>query len=453
MTAGKTDEGLQRVIGIPGLTMSTINGSIGSRIFIMPAIVGLQLGAAGIFCYVFCALMLASIMLCYIEAGSRITRSGGSYAYVEAAFGPFAGYLVNWLYFFGWAGLSSAAVLHIFADSLSLLFPVFSAGLARGILFFVVLTIITLINIYGTSLGVLFLKVVTVFKILPLIALIIFGIKYIDPQHLRIETLPSIRTFGDTALILFFAFAGFETSLNVSGEIKNPRRTIPISLITAGIFTLAVYILLQIVTQGILGDSLAGFKEAPLAAVAKRISGDAGGVILILAATLSCFGLVCNDIFATPRLLFAGAKDGMFPKQFSKVHRKFATPWLAIMVYACMIFIFCVAGGFKQLAVLASGAVLLIYLSVALSVLKLRTNVQPGEKPIRIPFGPLIPLISIAAIIWLLTSLSKSEVLSTIGFIVLISIFYLVTSYFKRKSKPEGGGPDEIRTQTLHRTE
>lgn len=436
MMSEKTDEGLQRVIGIPGLTMSTINGSIGSGIFIMPAIVGMQLGAAGIFCYVFCALMLASIMLCYIEAGSRITRSGGSYAYAEAAFGPFAGYLINWLYFFGWAGLSSAAVLHILADSLSLLLPIFSDGLARGILFFVILTTITLINIYGTSIGVLFLKIVTVFKILPLIALIIFGIKYIDLQNLRLETLPSIRTFGDTALILFFAFAGFETSLNVSGEIKNPRRTIPVSLISAGVFTLAVYILLQIVTQGILGDSIAGYKEAPLAEVARRIAGDTGGVILILAATLSCFGLVCNDVFATPRLLFAGAIDGMFPKQFSKVHSKFATPWFAVVIYASMIFIFSIAGGFKQLAVLASGAVLLIYLTVALSVLKLRMNVRRGEGTFRIPFGPVVPLISIAAIIWLLTSLTKIEVLSTIGFIALISLFYLLTTAFNRKSKP-----------------
>ncbi|WP_336517132.1 APC family permease [Pollutibacter soli] len=435
MISEKTEEGLQRVIGIPGLTMSTINGSIGSGIFILPAIVGLQLGAAGIFCYVFCALMLASIMLCYIEAGSTITRSGGSYAYAEAAFGPFAGYLVNWLYFFGWAGLSSAAVLHILADSLSLLFPIFSEGFARSVLFFVILTVITLINIYGTSIGVLFLKVVTVFKILPLLALIVFGIQYIDLQHLRIGTMPSIQMFGDTALILFFAFAGFETSLNVSGEIKNPQRTIPVSLITAGTFTLAVYILLQVVTQGILGDSLSDFKEAPLAEVAKRISGNTGGVILILAATLSCFGLVCNDIFASPRLLFAGSIDGMFPKQFGKVHKKFATPWFAVLIYASMIFIFCVAGGFRQLAVLASGAVLLIYLAVALSVLKLRMKTQPGEKIFRIPFGPLVPLISIAAIIWLLTSLSRTEVLSTIGFIGLISVFYLFTSSYKRRTK------------------
>src|SRR6187549_902035 len=77
----KTDEGLKRVVGLPAFSMSIVNNSIGSGMFVLPAIVGIQLGAFGIFCYLFCGLMLAAIMLCYAEAGSRITTSGGSYAY------------------------------------------------------------------------------------------------------------------------------------------------------------------------------------------------------------------------------------------------------------------------------------------------------------------------------------------------------------------------------------
>ncbi len=91
MTPVKTDEGLKRVVGVTGLTLSIINGVIGAGIFVLPAIVGIEMGAFGVFGYIFCSIMLAAIMLCYAEIGSRVTTSGGSYAYVEAAFGDFPG--------------------------------------------------------------------------------------------------------------------------------------------------------------------------------------------------------------------------------------------------------------------------------------------------------------------------------------------------------------------------
>src|SRR4051812_33329374 len=99
-------EELKRVVGIPGLALTVINFSIGAGIFALPAIIGLQLGAASFIGYLLCALMFTTIILCYVEIGSRIKTTGGSYAYVEAAFGPFAGFIVNWLFFFGWGILS-----------------------------------------------------------------------------------------------------------------------------------------------------------------------------------------------------------------------------------------------------------------------------------------------------------------------------------------------------------
>src|SRR6187431_3221957 len=102
MSIKREDEGLKRVVGPSALAMSIVNGTIGAGIFALPAIVGVQLGAFSIFSYLFCGVMLAAIMLCYAEIGSRLTTSGGSYAYVEQVLGPFAGFIVNWLYFFGW---------------------------------------------------------------------------------------------------------------------------------------------------------------------------------------------------------------------------------------------------------------------------------------------------------------------------------------------------------------
>lgn len=433
MTNANSDEGLKRVIGIPGLALAIINGVIGAGIFALPAIVGTALGAFAVFGYIFCGIMLAAIMLCYAEIGSRVTCSGGSYAYVEAAFGDFTGYVINWLYFFGWGLLGSAALMNIIADSLAILFPIFSNPLIRGIFFFVLLGLMVLINVRGAKQGIGMVKLITIIKLLPLLAIIIFGFSKVQASNLHWEHLPSIKTFGDTALILFFAFAGFETSLCVGGEFKNPKRTVPMGILLGGILVLIVYMLLQTVTQGVIGAEMASFKDAPLAAVAEKIVGPIGATILLFTAAISCFGSVFADVMATPRSLFASAKNGLFPKFLGKVHPTYATPHLAVITYASLIFIFSISGGFKQLAIMASAVILIIYLTVILATVKLRSKPQhPSEKTFRAPGGLVTPIIGIAAIIWLLSSLKKWEMLSTIIFIAVVCVFYFVTKKLKR---------------------
>ena len=434
MAHEKTNEGLKRVVGVPGLALAIVNGIIGAGIFALPAIVSIALGAFGVIGYIFCSIMLAAIMLCYAEIGSRITTSGGSYAYVEAAFGAFPGYIINWLYFFGWSILGSAALLNIIADSLAVLFPVFANPLIRAVFFFALIGFMALVNVRGAKQGIGFIKVITIIKLFPLLCIIIFGFSKVKATNLHWEHIPSPKTFGDTALILFFAFAGFETSLGVSGEFKNPKRTVPMGIFLGGITVLIVYMLLQTVTQGVLGADMATFKNAPLAAVAEKIVGPIGATILLITAAISCFGSVSADIMATPRSLFAGANDGLFPKFLGKVHPRFATPHLAVTTYGLLIFIFSVSGGFKQLAILASAAILLVYLAIILATVKLRSKKQEAaEKTFKAPGGLIAPFIGIASIIWLLTSLSKWEILSVIIFIALVCVIYFITKKFKKE--------------------
>ena len=434
MTPVKTGEGLKRVVGVTGLTLSIINGVIGAGIFVLPAIVGIEMGAFGVFGYIFCSIMLAAIMLCYAEIGSRVTTSGGSYAYVEAAFGDFPSYVVNWLYFFGWSILGSAALMNVIADSLAVIFPVFANPLMRALFFFILTGFMILVNVRGAKQSIGFVKLITVIKLLPLIGIIIFGFTYVKTENLHWQHIPSLKTFGDTTLILFYAFAGFETSLGVSGEFKNPGRTVPMGIFLGGITILLVYILLQTVTQGVLGAEMVSFKDAPLAAVAEKIVGPMGATVLLMTAAISCFGCVSADIMATPRSLFAGANDGMFPKFLGKVHRKFATPHFAVTTYGSLIFIFSISGGFKQLAILASAAILLVYLGVTLATVKMRTTKQDAAgKSFRAPGGLIVPLIGIAAIIWLLTSLSKWEILSVIIFIAAVCFIYFISGKFRRR--------------------
>ena len=444
----KTEEGLKRVIGVSGLSLNIINGTIGAGIFALPAIVSMALGGFAIFGYLFCGIMMAAIMFCYAEIGSHVTSSGGSYAYVEAAFGSFAGFVINWLFFFGFGILGDAAIINIVADSLAVIFPVFKSLWVRGLLFFILIGFMVLVNVRGAKQGVGFVKFITIVKLLPLIAIIIFGFSDIKTANLHWGNLPSFNTFGNTILVLFFAFLGFESALNVSGEIKNPKRTIPLSILIGGLLVLIVYLLLQTVTQGILGANMEAVKNAPLAAVAEKIIGPVGGIILLIAAAISCFGNVSGDLLLMPRLLFAGANDGIFPKFLGKVHPRFATPYWAIITYGVLIFIFSISGGFKQLAILASAAILIIYLAVILATIKLRKKKPAGaEKGFRMPGGLTIPFIAIVAIVWLLTSLTKWEIGSTMIFIVVICVIYLVMEkYKKRKTILPEISKDEVNT-------
>lgn len=439
MDAKSTGEGLKRIIGISGLATTVVNNTIGAGIYALPAIVSIQMGAAGILGYLACAIVLITIMLCYVEIGSKIIISGGSYVYVERAFGPFAGFIVNWLFFFGWGVLGSAAVINIVADSLAVLFPVFTDPVVRALLYFVFLGIIVWVNVRGAKESMKFLGYITVIKLLPLLGLIVFGFSYVKMSNLRWEHWPPINTLGETVLVLFFAFAGFETSLNVGGEIKNPKRTIPLGILLGVVIVFVFYLLLQTVTQGVLGVGIVNFKGAPLAAVAKNIVGPAGAGILLAAAAVSCMGNLSGDLLATPRLLFAGAVDGLFPRMLAKVHPKFATPYVAVITYASMIFLFAVSGGFKQLAVLASGTLLLIYLAVVLATIKLRTKKQQAdEKTFKVPGGLIIPIMAIAAVVWLLANLSAREAISISIFVAIICVIYFLMKLFQAKNAGAG---------------
>jgi amino acid transporter len=439
MEITKKDEGLKRVIGVSGLALSIVGFTIGAGIFALPGIVGVQLGAFAIFGYIFCGIMLAAIMLCYAEIGSRITTTGGSYAYVEAAFGNFAGFVISWVLFFGWNVLADAALLNIVTDSLAVIFPLFSDPWIRGIFFFIMLGFMVLVNIRGAKQGVAVVKLVSIIKLLPLFGIIIFGFGHIKLNNLHWEHLPSINSFGSSVLILFFAFAGFESALGTSGEIKNPKRTVPLGIMLGGLLVLVVYILLQTVTQGVLGTQLAAVKDAPLAAVAEKIIGPVGATLLLLTAAISCFGTVSADVLNAPRVLFAGAQDGIFPKFLGIVHPKYTTPHWAIICFGALTFILAISGGFKQLAILASAAILLVYLAVILATIKLRKQPQGStEKTFKAPGGLIFPVIGIAAIVWLLTSLSKLEILSTIIFIAVICIIHFVMKKIQNNKMGNG---------------
>jgi len=429
-----TEEGLKREIGLWGLTSNIINVVIGSGIFVLPAVVSQGLGASGILAYLFCGFLITIIMLCFAEVGSKVTMTGGAYAYIEAAFGKYFGFLTTNLFIFGASLMATAAVANALADTLSYLIPIFGDKLFRAVFFIIMFSGLTIVNVMGVKQGITLVKLTTIAKLTPLLLLIIWGSTQVSVQNLKWDRAPSINDFGSVSLILFFAFQGAENSLSVSGEVQNPRKTIPKGILLSLLVIILLYIAVQVVSQGILGDSFPNYKAAPLAEVAKRIMGPFGVTLMIIGASISMFGYLSGDILNMPRVLFRSAKDGVIPiKLLALIHPKFATPYVSVISFTALGCFLAITGEFKQLAILSSSSVLLIYLGVALAVIKLRIKNKADSSSFQIYGGYTVPILAVVTIIWFLSNLTKSEMIGVIITLVVLSLLFYLLKYLQNR--------------------
>ena len=356
--AGHTpDEGLIREIGVRTLSLSIVNLVVGAGIFVLPGVVAAQLGSAAIVAYLVCSLAVGLVFLCFAEIGSRITRSGGAYAYIEEAFGPFAGFIASMLLWFGWSALSDAAITVAMVGALALAFPILAEPVPRSIFIITLLSFLAAVNVIGVKAGVRLFVFNTMAKLIPLVLLLAFGIFAIKFENLAIMEWPPIATVGGGAIILFFAFAGAESGLSASGEIKNPSKTVPLGLLLGLTGIIALYVGLQTVSQGVLGAELANNMDAPLAAVATEVFGEWGAKMLLVGGVISIYATVSGDMLSAPRVVFASARDNNLPKFLATVHPKYKTPYVSIIFFAAVVCVFALSGTFKPLAVLASGSI------------------------------------------------------------------------------------------------
>ena len=335
--ASARHEGLVRVIGPGALGLSVVNMVVGAGIFVLPGRIAAELGPAAIVAYVICSVAVALVFLCFAEVGSRITRSGGAYAYIEEAFGPFAGFIASVLFWFGYSALSDAAITVAMVEVMAIAFPVLGASIPRGVFIIALFTFMTVVNIRGVTSGVRLYVFNTLAKLIPLLLLLIAGLFVINLENLAIPEWPSARDIGAGAIMLFFAFSGAECALNASGEIRKPSRTVPLGLAMGIGGLLILYIGLQTVAQGVLGPELANQTEAPLAAAAVEVFGGWGGRMLLAGVVISIYGAVSGDMLGAPRVIFASALDDHLPRFLSKVHPKYKTPHVAVIFFAAVV--------------------------------------------------------------------------------------------------------------------
>lgn len=409
-----TAPGLVRGIGTIAFALTIINTIVGSGIFGLPAAAAAIMGPAAVLGYVGCSLLVGLVALCFAESGSRLPETGGTYAWARAAFGPAVGATVGYLMAFANFMGSNAAVGALLVASLRLALPQWPA--VPVVLVILLYLLIGITNIRGVSAGARVSAFSVVVKLVPLLVLVAVGLTAIIPTNLAWPDPPSVGTLGKGMVLLFFAFMGAEGPLSASGEVRNPSRTIPRALALAVLGTGTLYILVQLVAQGVLGDRLAQAADAPLAEAAAVVFGPAGRTFMLWAAVLSTAGYLTADILSGPRVLFALSQDGLLPSFLNRVHPAFHTPYVAILVYVPMCAMLALSGTFRQLAVFAAAGTLTIYLISALGVLRLRRlGVSQRENPFVVPGGPVIPVIAALIVVGLLSSLTGRELLATAG--------------------------------------
>jgi APA family basic amino acid/polyamine antiporter len=421
---GPTSPSLVRALGLRALTASVFNMIVGAGIFVLPAKVAALAGPSTPLVFAACGLATVLVLLCFAMAGSRVSSSGGPYAYIERAFGPATGFTTGFLF---WAQnvLSSAALAGAFVPALAPWIGMVQSPAIKNGLTGSVLAALALVNIRGTPQGARLIELSTILKFLPLAILVGVGVFRMNPENLASPQFRITPGFGAGALLLFFAFSGGEMALQPGAEIKNAERTVPRALLIAGMGVTFFYLAIQLVVQGLLGNDLARHSDTALADAAAVAMGGFGRTLMTTGLVIGIFGWLAGDMLGTPRTLYAFAADGFMPRAFAWVHPRFRTPAVAIAAHAVLVAVLASSARFERLANTSSVLLLTVYLLAALAAWRLdRLDIRTGDKPFRPPGVSLLPWCAAGAVIWFIAQSTAAEFLFAGGVLILAIILY-----------------------------
>lgn len=409
------DESLRRVIGAAGLSASIVNIVVGGSIFVLPAVLARELGTAAPVAYLTGAVVMGLVALAFAEAGRRTARSGGPYAYVEAAFGRYPGFLAGLLTWLA-VVLACAAVAAALVDSLSTMLPVLRVPVARGSALVLLFAVLAVVNVRGVRAGTRLASAAAIAKSAGLLLFVLLAARYIETENLDWSWPTDAGGLGRATVLTMFALAGMEVPLCAGGEIRDPARTVPRALAGALAFVVLLYVTIHLVAQGVMGAGLPD-SQAPLAdALAK--GGSGGRALLLAVGAVSMFGYLAGDTLGASRILFAFGRDGLLPRRLAAVHPDTRAPHLAIVVHALAATLLAMTGSFAVLAPIASVAIIVVYLGCCAAAWALteRTGRLAG----------VVPLLAIAGLLWVASHSTGPEFLAVGAVLLLGSLLYLL---------------------------
>ena len=398
--------GLRRAVSRWEVVALSVNSVVGSGVYlVLPVAAARLLGPASIWAIFAAGFAVLLIVLCFAEAACHFDRPGGAHVYAGAAFGDFVGFEVGWMTWI--ARVAAVASLSVFfARALGYVWAGANGGLGQAATIVVELVALTWVNVRGVKAGARTTVLLTIGKLVPLAVIIAVGVFAVSWDRVFPVPAPDPAQFAPAALLVLYAYSGFEATAGPAGEFRNPQRDLPFALIVQVGLVTVVYTLVQLVAIGTVPNL--GVSHTPLADAGTLLLGTAGGVLLTLGAAISVLGTNNGSVLIGPRYLYALADAGQIPRAFAKIHPRYHTPYVAILTQSGIALALIGAdaivhrinpGAFgvaEELAVLSVIARLVSYVATSLAVPVLRRKLPPTPASIRLPGGPAIPIAAVA---------------------------------------------------------
>jgi APA family basic amino acid/polyamine antiporter len=420
---------LLRAVGRWQILGISINSVVGSGVYLLPATAFALLGPFSVWGVLLASITVSLLVLCYAKAGSYFDEQGGSALYAREAFGPFAGFQIAWTIWLTRVA-TVASLGNGLADALSRFWSLAGIGIGRVFVIICAVLLMTAINIVGIGWAARVTTVLVIGKLLPLLMFVFIGLFHADwglafggPAPGELD----FRQIGEAALLLLFAFSGFENLSVAAGEYQNPKRNVPFALLAMILVVTLLYVGVQWVAQGTL-PSLAT-SSAPLADAAALFGGETLAFVLTIGAAISIVGTCHGAMLLGPRFLHTLAAQGYGPRVLADVHARFHTPATAIAAQGALAIALALSGSFVQLALLSVVIRLLAYISTSAAVLVLHRRLGEPADSMRLPGGVLIPVAALALSLALLMSASIINLIAVAVAVLIGCLIYRFPRY------------------------
>lgn len=413
--------GLLRIVSRWQIVALAVNGVIGSGIYLLPASTAALLGPASVWAVLLAGLTVGLLVLCFAQAASYFDQAGGAYLYTREAFGEFVGFQIGWMTWLSRV-VSVAALAAGLAQALALWSPAWSGSGMAALIAGLGILLVTAVNWVGVRSGARFGVLLVIVKLLPLLLLIAVGMFHLDSEALTVHTLPGSSSIAAAALLLLFAYGGFENAPAAAAEYRQPKRDLPFALMATIAIVTAVYVAIQVVALSLLPNLAQS--TSPLAEAAEQLGGAPAVSLLTLGAAVSILGTMGSSTLFGPRYLYALAADGYGPRILAAVHPRWHTPHLALGLQGALALLLAWSGSFVELALLSVVARLGTYIGTAAALLVLIPRHRHRPEALQLPGGRLIPSLALIVSLALLASASTRHLAAGAVAVVIGSVVW-----------------------------
>ena len=461
--ASEDEKGLKRTLSSRALVALGIGAIIGAGLFSLTGIAAADhAGPAVTLSFVLAAVGCAFAGLCYAEFASMIPVAGSAYTYSYATMGEFVAWIIGWDLVLEYA-LGAATVGVSWGSYLNKLLaqfgvtipPEFSSAPAEGGLInlpaIFIVCLLSLLLIRGTKESAFVNNILVIMKLIVVIIFIVLGWQYINPdyhvpyipdfvpEHIDATTGKKVGEFGGMsgiaagAGLVFFAFIGFDAVSTAAQEAKNPQKGMPIGILGSLVICTILYVLFSYVMTGLVPYT--AFKnDASPAATAFAVTGytflQTGLIVAILAGYTS---VILVMLMGQSRVFYSMSNDGLLPRFFGDIHKKFRTPWKTNIFFMVFVSIFAGFVPIKDLGHMVSIGTLFAFSLVCLGILIMRKKMPDAVRSFKVPLVPFVPIAGIAVCFYLMYSLPlESWWRLLIWMAIGVSIYF---AYGKNKSK------------------